>query len=67
MTVVKNLRPEDIARLVTPCKNRNVELTDNKDGSIVMKHGSTSEDLKVLWVGTMKDAEDWLEKLDRKD
>lgn len=49
--MIKNISKEDITRLTQPCKNRNLLLINNNDGSVLINN-------KLF--GTMRDCEDYL-------
>jgi hypothetical protein len=56
--VIKNISKEEIARLRQPCKNRNIELIDNEDGTITINNST---------FGLNSDAENYLMNLPRVD
>ena len=56
--MVKNISKEEIARLRQPCKNRNIELIDNEDGTITINNSK---------FGLNSDAENYLIDLPRTD
>ena len=56
--MVKNISKEEIARLRQPCKNRNIELIDNEDGTITINNSK---------FGLNSDAENYLMDLTRTD
>jgi hypothetical protein len=56
--MIKNISKEEIARLRQPCKNRNVDLIDNEDGTITINNSK---------FGLNSDAENYLMDLPRTD
>ena len=56
--MVNNISKEEIARLRQPCKNRNIELIDNEDGTITINNSR---------FGLNSDAENYLMDLQRTD
>jgi hypothetical protein len=56
--MVKNISKEEIARLRQPCKNRNISLIDNEDGTITINNSK---------FGLNSDAENYLMDLPRTD
>lgn len=56
--MIKNITQEDFLRLVIPCKNRNVELINNNDGSV---------SINGIRFGTMHECENYLVCIERID
>jgi hypothetical protein len=56
--MIKNISKEEIARLRQPCKNRNILLIDNEDGTITINNSK---------FGLNSDAENYLMDLPRTD
>lgn len=56
--MIKNISQEDFLRLVTSCRNRNVTLVNNGDGSVSINGNE---------FGTMRDCENYLINIKRFD
>jgi hypothetical protein len=56
--MIKNISKEEVSRLRQPCKNRNIALIDNEDGTITINNSK---------FGLNSDAENYLMDLPRVD